>query len=536
MVKLLSLYIQKYGIKFIPTKEWIEFFFNNSKIIKKSLKEKNYDEVLKITREKSWLLYQKIERKIYEKRIKDIEDIEDIDDMEKVFKLVESFKQTRKSRTGKQFEHIIYNIMKYEGLEFSFQCKGKIKGDFVFEVSKNKYVILSLKTTLKERWKQVIFENEKITESYLLCVDENLPQAKINEITKYGIKFVLPSYLSVNKKNVISLNEFIEKFTIKKKQKKIKILDLFCGCGGLSEGFRKAGFNIVIGIDNDKKSCDTYTLNGKKSLCQNIQEINEKKLKKEIGKIDIIIGGPPCQGFSMAGKRDKKDPRNSLFMDFAHMIGCFKPKVFVMENVIGILSMKNEKGEKIFDTIQKTFEDLGYLISYSKLIASDYEVPQKRKRIFIIGTKNKIIFEFPTPKSKEIPRVGDILEDKGKNPELIDKKYFCSTRLIDGFIRRKERNKKQGKGFGAQFLDFDRPSYTISSRYWKDGADALVVYNLQEKIIRKLTEKECARIQSFPDDYQFSGKSKDIYHQIGNAVPVKLAYHIANSIRKQFFD
>jgi DNA-cytosine methyltransferase len=235
-----------------------------------------------------------------------------------------------------------------------------------------------------------------------------------------------------------------------------------------------------------------------------------------------------CQGFSMAGRRDKKDPRNSLFMDFLRFVKFFKPKYFVIENVAGILTMKNAKNELVKDIILEEIEKIGYKVKYKKLLASDYGVPQNRRRVFFIGTQrdHEIIFPEPTHNKNNRVAVKTILFDK----KDVDKSYFHSQKMIDGFVRRKAANKAKGLGFGAQYLRLDEPSFTISARYWKDGADALVKYNETE--IRMLTQREAARIQTFPDDYEFVGSKKDVYMQIGNAVPCLLAKHIALAIKK----
>lgn len=168
------------------------------------------------------------------------------------------------------------------------------------------------------------------------------------------------------------------------------VLDLFSGAGGMGHGFKQAGFNIVLANDIFKEAAITYTKNNPEI---NFIEgsITEKNIKERIidisqkNSIDIIIGGPPCQGFSLAGKRLSDDPRNFLYKEFVSLVDRLKPKVFVMENVPGILS---SNGGKTFESIKTEFSALGYSVSAKKLLASDYGVPQKRKRVFIIGTYN----------------------------------------------------------------------------------------------------------------------------------------------------
>ncbi|WP_435868755.1 DNA (cytosine-5-)-methyltransferase [Aliarcobacter butzleri] len=168
------------------------------------------------------------------------------------------------------------------------------------------------------------------------------------------------------------------------------VLDLFSGAGGMGYGFKQAGFNIVLANDVFKEASLTYKRN---NPGVNFVEgsITEKEVKEKIiaisekNSIDIIIGGPPCQGFSLAGKRLSDDPRNFLYKEFVSLVDRLKPKVFVMENVTGILS---SNGGKTFESIKSEFSALGYSISAKKLLASDYGVPQKRKRVFIVGTYN----------------------------------------------------------------------------------------------------------------------------------------------------
>jgi len=329
-------------------------------------------------------------------------------------------------------------------------------------------------------------------------------------------------------------------------KKGLNTIDLFSGAGGLSCGFEQAGFNILLGTDNNKTALETFKLNhpDSKILLGDISEISTKDILKTIDhqKIDVIIGGPPCQGFSLAGDRDPKDPRNSLFKEYLRIVKEIKPKVFIMENVRGILSMKNDSGQKVIDIILGEFKKLSdYNVEIFQVNSADYGVPQRRKRMFLIGISKGHKFQFPhpthsetgfSPDGKKIKKwigVKNILKTKSQ----IDKKYFYSKKLISGFLRREKENSKKGIGFGWQFLREDYPSFTISARYYKDGAEALIRYNntYKEGSIRKLTWQECALIQSFPKNFIFSGNERDIYNQIGNAVPPKMAKIIALSLQ-----
>ena len=304
----------------------------------------------------------------------------------------------------------------------------------------------------------------------------------------------------------------------------LNVLDLFCGCGGLTEGFKKS-FNVICGIDIWDKAIESYTSNHSHlGLVKDLQKFPPDELDKLLKKeVDVIIGGPPCQGFSIAGKRDCKDPRNSLFMEFYKYICYFNPKAFVMENVMGILSMKTEKGEKVIEIIMSKLSE-NYNCCINKLYASDFEVPQNRRRVIIVGIRkdfNKTPTEIkPYLKKEERLAVGSFLLNKCD----VDEKFFLSERAIEGIKKKRERMKKEKCGFGAQYLRLDQPSYTIPARYWKDGYDALVKYT--ETSIRKLTILELKRIQTFPDDYILVGSDKDKIIQIGNAVACKFAEHL----------
>lgn len=307
-------------------------------------------------------------------------------------------------------------------------------------------------------------------------------------------------------------------------------IDLFCGCGGLTEGLEQAGINVVVGIDHWDKAIETYKNNHKhEAYCADLKEFSPeilcKKYKKTHGKdlpiIDLIVGGPPCQGFSIAGRRDKNDPRNSLFVEYVKYLNYYKPKIFLFENVMGILSMKTKDGENAIDVIMSYLEQ-NYNCIINKLYASDFEVPQKRRRVIIIGVR-KDLGIIPTPiktVSKRTFAVSEVLLPRNEVP----KKYFLSERAIQGIQNRLLKMKKKSFGFGAQFLKLDEPSYTIPARYWKDGYDALVRYD--DNNIRRLTELELQRIQSFPDSYKFAGTKKDIIMQIGNAVACRFAYYL----------
>lgn len=313
----------------------------------------------------------------------------------------------------------------------------------------------------------------------------------------------------------------------------LNVLDLFCGCGGMSKGLTDAGLNVIAGIDIWNKAVESYNKNFEhKAYCADLTQLSPERFNelynKENNPVDVLVGGPPCQSFSIAGKRDKNDPRNTLFMEYVKYLDYFKPKAFFMENVIGMLSKKTENGEKVIDII---LEQLGrnYNCIVTKLYASDFGVPQNRRRVIIIGFRKDLDLHpsEPLPVTNRIP-VKTILLSR----EEVDPKYFLSERALIGIANKKGVSKEKGFGFGAQMLDLEKPSYTIPARYWKDGYDALVKYSDTE--IRRLTITELKRIQSFPDDYILEGSTKDMIMQIGNAVACKFAYHLGLYINNVF--
>lgn len=306
------------------------------------------------------------------------------------------------------------------------------------------------------------------------------------------------------------------------------VVDLFSGAGGLTYGFVENNYKILFGVEHDNNAAKTYSANYDHPMInQDITKLDADELVLKYGKCDVIIGGPPCQGFSMAGKRDNKDPRNSLFMDYLRFVKAFEPKYFVLENVPGILTMKTATNELVKDIICKEVHNLGYSIKYQKLYAPDFGIPQKRRRVIFLGWRNDQIepnFPIPTHTKETYIACKTILLPKDEVPQ----KYYHSQKMIDGFFERLRKNKESKKGFGAQFIKEDEPCYTLSARYYKDGCDALVKYSDTE--IRKLTEKEVARVQTFPDSFIFPVSSVQTYKQIGNAVPCKLSSVISLSL------
>ena len=317
------------------------------------------------------------------------------------------------------------------------------------------------------------------------------------------------------------------------KMSHVNVLDLFAGCGGMIHGFDKK-FNVVCGIDVWDKAIESYNSNYEHlGICEDLTTYPPEKCDKEHvhgTTIDIIVGGPPCQSYSMGGRRDPNDPRANLFMEYYKYLQYFKPKVFIMENVMGILSVKDKENNLLITKIMELLSE-NYNCMINKLYACDFEVPQLRRRVIIVGIRKDLnILPQPIATINATNRiaVGTILQPRSE----VDPSHFLSERAMAGIIAKRDRMRAEGKGFGAQILDLEKPSYTIPARYWKDGYDALVRYSDTE--IRRLTVLELKRIQTFPDDYILCGTKKDQIMQIGNAVACKFAHHIANYVVEIF--
>ena len=337
-------------------------------------------------------------------------------------------------------------------------------------------------------------------------------------------------------------------------------IDLFCGCGSLSLGFEKAGFNILLGIDAWEDAITTFNYNHKnsKGLCADLSTLNPKDIVSQLdGKsVDVIIGGPPCQGFSVAGKRIVDDERNKLYKNFVRFVEFFKPKAFMMENVPNILSIG---GGIVRDAIVKDFSDLGYKVVYKILTASDYGVPQNRRRTFFVGFMNGNEFTFPLPTVKQKVTSKEAISDLPVETVLDGEKYPIAPQSNYQKLMRKNANclynhrvtvhTEQTKRIIAMVpdggnykdlpvelqqtrkvhiawtrLDSSKPSFTIDCGH---------NHHFHYKYNRVPTVRESARIQSFPDDFIFLGKLGSQLRQVGNAVPPLMAEEIAKEIKNE---
>jgi DNA (cytosine-5)-methyltransferase 1 len=325
-------------------------------------------------------------------------------------------------------------------------------------------------------------------------------------------------------------------------KRKFTVVDLFSGVGGLSLGFEQEGMKIVLANDNDPDAAATFKKNHPKVNFHEdqIQTLDKKKLKSILKdtEIDILVGGVPCQSFSMKGPRrtnpTNPDSRDFLFKEFLRITGILKPKVAVIENVTGILSSRNGK---IKDTIIEDFLKLGYKVDYKLVNAAEYGVAQLRKRVLFIASRlsGDILFPIPTHSEENFVGVNDVLKDPptiNHDPKKLQGKTLQRVKMIKPGQNWKSLPKELQTGsihsgsYGR--LDPKKPAYTLTTRF-DTPPGGYVTHPFED---RAITVREGARIQSFPDDFEFVGKRISQYRQVGNAVPVKLSNALAKSIKK----
>lgn len=346
--------------------------------------------------------------------------------------------------------------------------------------------------------------------------------------------------------------------------KKLNVIDMFCGCGGLSLGFIQSGYNVILGIDKEENALVTFreSHNGAKGVNIDLFDDNFVHIiEKEIGneKVDVIVGGPPCQGFSLTGLRDENDERNKLYLSVYKAVKHFEPKAFLIENVQGIATMYKGKAK---EHIIKLFSDLGYNVSFDILLAADYGVPQMRKRAFFVGLKNGV-FKFPekTYTPENYVTCGDAISDlPSLEKELGSDEVKYSSLPTTDYQRLMRKNSKfifnhigtrhtkhvknvisqvpeggnhkdlsPGIGDSRKFNEAwtryhsKKPSRTIDTGHRN---------HFHYKYNRVPTIRENARLQSFPDDFRFFGTKTQQNRQVGNAVPPLLAQALADQIKK----
>ena len=351
-----------------------------------------------------------------------------------------------------------------------------------------------------------------------------------------------------------------------KKKRKPKVIDLFSGCGGFSYGFQNAGFDVILGVDNDPIALKTFEANHKDSRSLLLDLSDRKsvnKIDKEVGRqrVDILIAGPPCQGFSLTGTRDEQDKRNTLFYMVFELAKKRNPKAIVIENVPGLATLY---GGRAKDEILRMCDQMGYHCNYKVLYAPDYGIPQMRRRVFFVATKKRLgNFDFPRPQLKKSSyisceqAIGDLptLDDLKWKDEMTyrvkartiyqkrmrkgSKKIYnhIGTRhtqlVIDVIAQVPEGgNYKQlprGVGTSRTFNEAwtryhsKKPSKTIDTGHRN---------HFHYKWNRVPTVRENARLQSFPDKFIFYGNKTEQYKQVGNAVPPLLGKVLGLRLKK----
>ena len=317
----------------------------------------------------------------------------------------------------------------------------------------------------------------------------------------------------------------------------LKVASLFCGCGGLDLGllggftylgekYSKQPFQVIYAVDNDPYCSSIYNDNfSNKCIVKDVRELSVKKIPDH----DLLVGGFPCQSFSISAQNPPrlgyKDEKGKLFFEMINVLNEKKPRFFIAENVKGILSANKKKA---FPMIIKEFENAGYSIKFKLINSSEFGVPQKRERVFIVGFRDYedyLYFNFPEPFlfADNQVKLKTVLD---KNADL-DEKWFFSQKAVDGMLRVQH---KMNKGRNQ---DIEQPCNTISSHLSKvslNSTDPVLMVNSR---YRRFTPREAASIQSFPNNFKLDSVSENRqYRAIGNAVPPVMMWHIAKSLSK----
>jgi len=296
-------------------------------------------------------------------------------------------------------------------------------------------------------------------------------------------------------------------------QLNMTVLDLFAGCGGLSLGFEALGFK-TIGYEMNEQACATYNKNLNGKCYQEFLEVGFNYPEAQ-----VVIGGPPCQPFSVGGKqKGLKDSRDG-FPVFIDAVKKVKPAFFLFENVRGMLYKNKWYLEQVIDAL----EELDYTVEFRMLNAKHHDVPQNRERVFVVGYKGK--FSYPV-KSERIITVGETLGDMA-NETPPESKFF--TKSMDKYVAKYE---KASNCVNPRDLYMDRPARTLTCRNLAGATGDMHRIRLSDGRRRRILFREAARLQSFPDWFEFIGNETSVFNQIGNAVPPMLAFNIAKQVKK----
>ena len=359
----------------------------------------------------------------------------------------------------------------------------------------------------------------------------------------------------------VRLNEQVD--TFKNEKRKLNCIDLFCGCGGLSKGFLDAGYDVLLGIDFDDAALKSFELNHGNAKALKLDLFDLKNVS-----LDVLIGGPPCQGFSLAGKREENDKRNTLYTAMVKTAELLRPKAILLENVPGMLKLYEGKAKK---RIFEDFEELGYTMNVQVLYAPDYGVPQIRKRAFFVGILNSSKkFDYPTPYLSEdeyitceqaISDLPSLENDLDFSPNGIreyssdpvseyQKKMRCKSEKVYNHTPTKHAEKTiQHIALvpdGGKYTDLPEElsknfKYHESLHRYNSKKPSLTIdtghrTHFHYKWNRIPSVRENARLQSFPDDFIFVGNKQQQYKQVGNAVPPLLGQAIATKLKEYLSD
>lgn len=312
---------------------------------------------------------------------------------------------------------------------------------------------------------------------------------------------------------IMSYLEFLDsELSISRKKKKGRVLDLFAGAGGLALGFEAVGFETV-GYEMDPDACATYNKNLNGS-CHSVF-LNENT--EYAGDFDVIIGGPPCQPFSVIGRQKGKADERNGFPAFISAVKAKNPKIVVFENVRGMLY----KNKEYFEFILSELRNLNYVVEFKLLNSSHYGVPQKRERLFVIGHRS--IWSFPKQFDFTFTAgdaVNDLLKKLPSNPKFL-------TKSMDEYVAKYE---KASSCIRPRDLHLDQPSRTVTCRNLNGATGDMLRVKLKDGRRRRLTVREGARLQSFPDWFDFCGTEGSQFNQVGNAVPPLLSKAIASQV------
>lgn len=329
----------------------------------------------------------------------------------------------------------------------------------------------------------------------------------------------------------------------------MNIISLFSGCGGLDLGFERAGFNIPVANEFDKTIWETFKANHPNThlIEGDVRQITKEDIVQYLdGEVDGIIGGPPCQSWSEAGSlKGINDARGKLFYDYIRILTDFQPKFFLAENVSGMLANRHSEAVQ---NILKMFEEAGYNVSLTLVNAKDYGVAEERKRVFYIGFRKDLGINFVFPKGSTTDEdkkitlrdiIWDLQEtavpsgDKNHhNPEAINNNEYFTGAYSPIFMSRNRVKGWDEQAFTVQASGRQCQLHPQAPKMVKVGKNDCRFVEGKENLYRRMTIREVARIQGFPDDFQFLYKdTNNGYKMIGNAVPVNLAYEIAVAIK-----